>query len=132
MSDLYDMVADKIQAFCQATYYGNVIASFDQSYDGKEWDHQVEFASFENEDFEIVVFDNDWCEGQGYIRNLKIWHLEDSGEIVCCKDCVDWSDRFQKLFDRPNRTVKLKYCEATERMTRPDFYCAFGERKDDY
>lgn len=128
MADLYNIVADKIRAFCQATYYSSVIASFDQSYDGKEWEHQVEFASFENEDFETVVFDNDWNEGQSHIRNLKVWHLEDGGEVVRCKDCDNWNDRRQKRDG--DRIVKM-LCQANEMMTTPDFYCAFGERKEE-
>lgn len=118
MANLYNIVADKIRAFCQATYYSSVIASFDQSYDGKDWEHQVEFASFENDDFETVVFDNDWCEGQSHIRNLKVWHLEDSGEVVRCRDC--------KHRGTTDCTSYNAFWELGD-----DGFCSVGERKEE-
>lgn len=34
--DLYGIVAHKIIEFCEKTYYGNIIFSFEQSYNGKD------------------------------------------------------------------------------------------------
>lgn len=34
--DLYDIVAHKIIEFCEKTYYGDIIFSFEQSYNGKD------------------------------------------------------------------------------------------------
>lgn len=47
--------------------------------------------------------------------------------IVRCRDCENWSDQFQLLSE--DRTVKRQFCTALERMTCPDFFCAFGERE---
>ena len=79
MADLYDIVGDKIIEFCDKTYYGEIVCSFEQSYDGVEWTKETEFAYFEN--CTELWFENDWNEGQTYIRNLRIWHLEDSEPI---------------------------------------------------
>ena len=76
MESLYDIVGDKIIEFCERTYYGSIVFSFEQSYDGKEWTKEVEFASFEN--CTDLYYENDWNEGQTYLQNLRIWHLEDS------------------------------------------------------
>lgn len=47
---------------------------------------------------------------------------------VQCKDCTNWSDRFKKLeFGK----IKMKWCIANEMMTLPEFYCAWGERKEE-
>ena len=48
MSNLYDIVSDKIIKFCDKTYYSDIVVSFEQSYDGKEWTKEVEFATFYN------------------------------------------------------------------------------------
>lgn len=129
MADLYSVVADKIREFCEATYYGDVVVAFEQSYDGKSWDRQVEFASFENSDFESVVFNSDWCEGQSHIRNLKVWHLEDSEEVVVhCANCV-YAEEPPK---EDEGFVLCKKCSTWVSMfiTHPDDFCSWGERKE--
>ena len=74
--NLYDVVGDKIIDYCNKTYYSDIIISFEQSYDGKEWTKEVEFASFENG--VDLYYEHDWNEGQTYLRNLLIWHLDES------------------------------------------------------
>ena len=76
---LYDIVGDKIIEFCEKTYYGDIICSFEQSYNGEEWTKEVEFASFENGT--DLYYESDWNEGQTHLRNLRIWHLEDSEPV---------------------------------------------------
>lgn len=79
MNNFYDIVGDKIREFCEKTYYGDIVFSFEQSYNGKEWTKEVEFATFYNGTH--LCYESDWNEGQTYLRNLRIWHLEDSEPI---------------------------------------------------
>lgn len=124
---LYDIVADEILAFCEKTYYSDIVVSFEQSYDGKEWSKETEFATFDSDFFDSVVFNMDWNEGQTYLRNLRIWHLRDCVSIIRCRDCTYWDNKFQKRLK--DGSIKKKYCTATERMTNPDFFCAYGENE---
>lgn len=85
--------------------------------------------------FEIMVRGDDINDVVCAIRGKDLKAIIDKAPtfknlevVVRCKDCANWSDRYQKLFE--NRTVKLKFCEANEHMTTPDFYCAFGEERD--
>ena len=83
---LYDIVGDKIREFCEETYYGDIICSFEQSYDGKEWTKESEFASFENGT--DLIYENDWNEGQTYLRNLRIWHLDELRILIDAFEAV--------------------------------------------
>lgn len=78
-ADLYEFVGDKIIEFCDNTYYGDIVFSFEQSYDGKNWTKEFEFATFYNGT--NLCYQSDWNEGQTHIQNLRIWHLEDSEPI---------------------------------------------------
>ena len=109
MTDLYDFVGDRIREFCDKTYYADIVCSFEQSYDGKEWTKEVEFANFENGT--DLYYENDWNEGQTHIRNLRIWHLEDSEPIVRCKECfVQKTCRFAQFLGNEG------YCSQGERQ----------------
>ena len=114
MTDLYDFVGDRIREFCDKTYYADIVCSFEQSYDGKEWTKEVEFASFENGT--DLYYENDWNEGQTHIRNLRIWHLEDSEPIVRCKECK-WKQGSECVRFADVRPF-------------PDDFCSRGERKE--
>lgn len=99
MADLYDIVGDKIIEFCNKTYYSDIVVSFEQSYDDVNWTKEVELAYFNGTELWYL---NDWNEGQKYIRNLRIWHLEDSEPIkrgkwiklyhdnYKCSECGSW------------------------------------------
>lgn len=122
MADLYDIVGEKIVKFCDKTYYGDIVVSFEQSYDGKEWTKEVEFATFNGTD---LRYESDWNEGQTHLRALRIWHLEDSEPIVHCKDCVYYAPEV----DDPHKSTCQRLwggmmdCEE-------DSYCSDGVRKD--
>lgn len=73
--DLYDIVAKAVCDFCDDTYYSTCIVRFEQSYDCLMWTEETEIVFFEN--CTDLVFDTDWCEGQTYIRNLQICHLDE-------------------------------------------------------
>ena len=73
--DLYGVVAEAVYKFCDDTYYHTCIAKFEQSSDGKEWTDETEIVYFDN--CTDLVFDTDWCEGQKYIRNIRICHLDE-------------------------------------------------------
>lgn len=110
-ADLYDIVGDRIREFCDKTYYGDIIISFEQSYDGKEWTKEVEFATFYNGT--NLCYENDWNEGQTFLRNLRIWHLEDSepvkhgrwidvydnnGHHQVCSECGEWRYHNKQIY----------------------------------
>lgn len=121
MKDLYAIVGDKIIEFCDKTYYSDIVISFEQSYDGKEWTKEVEFASFEN--CTDLYYENDWNEGQTHIRNLRIWHLEDSEPVIRCKDCKHWDNH-----DGGERCLNpVAYLS----WAKPDSYCYYAEGKED-
>lgn len=73
--NLYDIVSEAVYKFCDDTYYHTCIVKFEQSYDGKEWTEETEIVFFENGT--DLVFDTDWCEGQNFIRNIRICHLDE-------------------------------------------------------
>lgn len=118
--DLYDIVSVKIIEFCNKTYYSDIVVSFEQSYDGKEWSKEIEFATFDSDHFDTVVFNMDWNEGQTYLRNLRIWHLEDSEPVIHCKNCKWYRE-------------KQGFCVflVGRGDLSPKDYCSFAEHKDE-
>lgn len=53
------------------------------------------------------------------------------GELVRCKDC-QWYEIYQLKKDgTDDRRYKPSYCVNLSYQTRPDWYCADGERRDD-
>lgn len=117
--NLYKFVGTRIRAFCDRTYYSEIVFSFEQSYDGKEWTKEIEFATLYNGT--DICFENDWNEGQTYIRNLRIWHLEDSEPVVHCKDCK---------YNYANMVPGGKGCQQNVYIEVDDnFFCANGERE---
>ena len=84
--NIYSVVADAAEMYCEKTYYDNCIAQFEISYDGKEWDPISTLITFDWPYMSSmeVCFDWDWCEGQKYIRNIKICHIRD---IIMPEDC---------------------------------------------
>lgn len=124
MADLYDIVGDKIIEFCNKTYYSDIVVSFEQSYDGKEWSKEVEFATFYNGT--DLCYESDWNEGQTHLRNLRIWHLEDSEPVVHCKDCVYY---IPEVDDPHKSTCQRLWGGMTE--CKAESYCSDGARKDE-
>lgn len=116
--DLYKFVGARIRAFCDRTYYSEIVFSFEQSYDGKEWTKEIEFATLYNGT--DICFENDWNEGQTYIRNLRIWHLEDSEPVVHCKDCKHGDVMSEEFVD----------CHLQGDIEQIAGYCYHGERKE--
>lgn len=121
---LYDIAGDKIREFCEKTYYGDIVFSFEQSYNGKEWTKEVEFATFYNGT--NLCYESDWNEGQTHLRNLRIWHLEDSEPVIRCKDCAFWQDDWETSAHDPN----WHYCSMNDTNFSADEYCSRGERRE--
>ena len=122
--NLYDFVGDKIIEFCNKTYYSDIVVSFEQSYDGKEWSKEVEFVTFYNGT--DLCYESDWNEGQTHLRNLRIWHLEDSEPVVHCKDCVYY---IPEVDDPHKSTCQRLWGGMTE--CKAESYCSDGLRKDE-
>ena len=53
----------------------------------------------------------------------------DAVEVVRCKECENWGTRARTI-DNDGNTMSCD-CLALDRMTKADFYCAWGERKDE-
>lgn len=126
MTDAYTFVSEKLIQFCEKSYYGDCICIFEQSYDGIDWDLMSEFATF-NEGFDIVVFNNDWNEGQTWVRNLKILHIEDVKPIVCCKVCLSW--------EQDVCNPQCGWCNISPNYkvaSDCDDYCSRGTRKNEF
>lgn len=45
-------------------------------------------------------------------------------EVVRCKDCADWDKTWQP-------SAEGHYCPSIDLVTSPDFYCGYGERRED-
>lgn len=73
--DLYSVVADCARDYAHRHEMSDMVAVFDISYNGKQWTTCHEIITFD-ENFNIV-FLNDWCEGQTYIKNVKIALVEE-------------------------------------------------------
>ena len=108
--NLYEIVGDKIREFCDNSYYGDIIISFEQSYNGKEWTKEVEFASFDG--CTDLYYENDWNEGQKYIRKLRIWHLEDSEPV-----------KHGRWLKNGCRYCECSVCHQEGNITGADNYC---------
>ena len=52
-------------------------------------------------------------------------------EIVRCKDCAEWSDRYVLAYGLNDKRPYKKFCLALEKMTQEWFYCSLGERRSD-
>lgn len=70
----YQIVAMKIKQYCDATYYGDCIVSFEQSYDNIYYEKCIEYVTV---NFDYIEYLNDWWEGQEYIRNIVVKHLDE-------------------------------------------------------
>ena len=123
MADLYDIVGDKIIEFCNKTYYSDIVVSFEQSYDDVNWTKEVELAYFNGTELWYL---NDWNEGQKYIRNLRIWHLEDGEPVVHCEDCFYY---VPEVDDPHKSNCQRLWGGMTE--CKADSYCSDGVRKDE-
>lgn len=75
--DLYQIVADKVREYCDINGYDDCIIKFEISYDGVEWEPHTEFVCLDWNEADLFIFYNDWCEGQRYLRNLRIIHLSE-------------------------------------------------------
>ena len=120
---LYDIVGDEIRKFCEKTYYGDIVFSFEQSYDGKEWTKEIEFATFYNGT--NLCYENDWNEGQTHLRNLRIWHLEDSEPIKHGKWISDITDGYENI-------CSVCQHEFIDKCDNDSNYCPYcGARMDE-
>lgn len=120
--DLYNFVGDRIIEFCDKTYYGDIVCSFEQSYDGKEWTKEVEFATFYYGT--NLCYKNLWNDGQTYIQNLRIWHLDDSEPVVRCKDCKFYNPHFREC-------AGFGRWFGLENEWGDNDFCSKGEQKDE-
>lgn len=79
--DSYDIIADKVRSFWKETYPQDVIAFFFQKYDFEsewQWEYCEELASpNSSDDYETVIFETDFCEGQTEVTDVKIVSLEE-------------------------------------------------------
>lgn len=74
--DLYQEVGKVCRDFLRKTYPGDIIVKFEISYDGIYWTNVICFAEYNIED-DSIIFLEDWWEGESFIRNIKVCHLED-------------------------------------------------------
>lgn len=75
----YDIVGDKIRDFWRKNHPQDVIAFFSQKYKHEEmWEFCAEFAtSRSSNDYETVIFEDDFWEGQEEIKDIEIVPLEE-------------------------------------------------------
>ena len=70
----YDIVAQAVREFWNTSIPQLVIAFFYQKYDfDKEWEWCEELIETNGDmDYETVVFENDFCEGQTQVKDITI------------------------------------------------------------
>lgn len=75
----YDIIATKVREYWKATYPQEVIAFFYQKYDfEEEWEMCRELISpHGSDDYERVIFENDFCEGQTDVKDVHIVSLDE-------------------------------------------------------
>ena len=75
----YDIIAEKVREYWKATYPQDVIAFFYQKYDfEEEWEWYRELVSpHGSDDYERVIFENDFCEGQTDVKDVHIVSLDE-------------------------------------------------------
>lgn len=74
-----DVVADAVRAYWKTYYPRTVIAFFYQKYEHDlEWEWCEELVECNaSDDYETVIFQNDFCEGQTCVKDISIVPLED-------------------------------------------------------
>ena len=79
MNNSYDVVADAIREYWKTNYPRTVIAFFYQKYKhDNEWEWCEELAECHAfNDYETVIFQNDFCEGQTCVKDILIVPLDD-------------------------------------------------------
>lgn len=79
MKNTYDYVAYAVRKYWKETYPHDVVAFFYQKYENEEeWDKRCELIECKSsDDYETVIFHNDFCEGQNCIKEVAIVSLED-------------------------------------------------------
>lgn len=79
--DSYDIVSAKVREYWKQTYPHDVIAFFYQKYGFEsemEWEWHSELVSnLEPDDYESVIFENDFCEGQTDVKDVRIVPLDE-------------------------------------------------------
>lgn len=77
--DSYGIIADAVREFWSKTYPQNVIAFFYQKYEhDTEWERHGELIECNSsDDYENVIFNNDFCEGQTCVKGLEIVSLDE-------------------------------------------------------
>lgn len=77
----YYIVTEKIREYWKQTYPHDVIAFFFQKYgfeSEKDWEWCCELASpLAFDDYESVIFENDFCEGQTNVKDIRIVPLKE-------------------------------------------------------
>jgi hypothetical protein len=77
----YDIIAEKVREYWKETYPQDVIAFFYQKYDFEsemEWEWCRELISpHGSDDYERVIFENDFCEGQTDVKDVRIVPLDE-------------------------------------------------------
>lgn len=79
MKDTYDYVGDAVREYWKETGPHDVVAFFYQKYENEnEWDDMRELIECNgSDDYETVIFNMDFCEGQTCIKDLVIVSLDD-------------------------------------------------------
>ncbi len=77
--DSYNTIEEMVRCFWKTTYPQTVIAFFFQKYDFEsEWEYCEELIyPHGSDDYDMVVFHNDFCEGQTEVKDIRIVPLDE-------------------------------------------------------
>lgn len=83
MRNTYDYVEEAVRKYWKDHFPQEMIAFFYQKYDFEDkWECRTELIECEgSDDYETVIFLNDFCEGQQDIKCLHVVPLEDVMEF---------------------------------------------------
>ena len=76
----YDVVGEYILRYWKHNVYEDVVVSIAVSYNGRTYDLYNEIA-MPSDDFDDIVFLNDWWEGEKFI---KLYAIEGVSELKLC------------------------------------------------
>ena len=73
------IVAKAVRDFwVKNNYIADVAISLKQRYQpSEEWEDVITVAGWDGANMQNVIFDTDFCEGQQYVKDIKIAYLDD-------------------------------------------------------
>ena len=130
-----DVVADAVREYWKTCYPRTVMAFFYQKYEyDNEWEWCEELAECNaSDDYETVIFQNDFCEGQTCVKNISIVSLDDIVEYYIKNHISSMSDLISRQAaidaDGLDEEIRCEMCRNQMKTRRGcDGNCKYDEK----